>query len=492
MRRMHEVSGRSASITLEPWEANVTSNPIERPKRGGFIISAAAAVIMIWATLAFAGLSDPAYQEGFGKDATGGAGKPTYHITSSAATGAGSFSSAIYAQWNGQNLIHDVNVVFDVDTFTTSQTTYIGSNVTIDGCANGRNGVIFDHGGVGDVNGAPSQPPAKRGIVLSDGSNNVIIRCINFIGYGWPSIEKTDPTHAQPEYNFIWLAGGSYANGGTISNVLIDRCTFTRTTNKAFDVTNGGNFTSTTTNVTFQRNLIHDNSLASHVKYADGVTTVRQNISYHHNVFVHGGERQPQIVDKIGPVDYVNNIVYTNSGDVPAYPDGGQVDAYGVRVWNTSAAGQALRLAASADTFHGDVTVNVVANAFLGDRANIVIFTDTSIPGDPSPASNAGNYVSADNYFNPSTNAPLLFNMGGASSTGATTFTPSLPWNVPNAIPLAYQVTTLTVNQLAAAMLPYVGAPNRTALDQQRINEAAAQLPGSAGLPQAPSNLTVY
>jgi hypothetical protein len=257
----------------------VTTNRVERPKLGAFIVSMVAAVIMASASCAFAGLSDPAYQEGFGKDTTGGAGKPTYTVTSSAASGPGSLMGVIYVPWTGQNLIQNVNIVFAVDTFTTDQTAYIGSNVTIDGCANGKNGVIFDHGGVGDVNGVSSQPSHYRGLVLREGSNNVIIRCLNFIGYGWSNIENTDPTHAQPEYNFIWLAVGSDSRGGTISNVLIDRNTFTRCTNKAFDVTSGGGLTGKTRNVTFQRNLIHDNALGSHIKYADGVDYVRENLS---------------------------------------------------------------------------------------------------------------------------------------------------------------------------------------------------------------------
>jgi pectate lyase len=463
----------------------VTTKVLYRPKRGAVMVSVAAAIIMLSASWAFAGLDDPAYKEGFGKDAAGGAGKPTYIVTSSAATGPGSLLGVIYSPWTGQNLIQNVNIVFAVDTFTTDQPLYIGSNVTIDGCANGKNGVVFDHGGVGDVNGKPSQPPKHRGVVLREGSNNVIIRCLNFIGYGWPSIENTDPTHAQPEYNFIWLAVGSDSPGGTISNVLIDRNTFTRATNKAFDVTSGGGLSGKTRNVTFQRNLLHDNALGSHIKYADGVNFVRENISYHHNVFAHGGERQPQIVDNVGPFDYVNNIVYTNSGDVPKYPDGGDVSPYGLRVWNTSAAGQATRFGASGDPFSGNVTVNVVANAFLGNAGNIVILTDTSISGDIAPASNAGNYVSADNYFNPATNAPVLISMNSGAQSR-----PSLPWNTPNAIPTGYQITTLPVTQLKSQMLPYVGAPSRTALDQQRLNEVAAQLPG-ASAPPPPSNLKI-
>jgi hypothetical protein len=463
----------------------VRANAIDRPS-GASIVSVAAAVILASASCVFAGLDDPAYREGFGKDATGGAGKPTYIVTSSAATGVGSFMWAVYSPWTGQNLIQNVNIVFAVDTFTTDQTIYIGSNVTIDGCANGRNGVVFDHGGVGDVNGMPSQPPARRGIVLREGSTNVIIRCLNFIGYGWSNIEKTDPKHAQPEYNFIWLAVGSDSRGGTISNVLIDRNTFTRATNKAFDVTSGGGLTGATRNITFQRNLIHDNALASHVKYANGTDTIRANISYHHNVFVHGGERQPQLVDAVGPIDIVNNVVHTNNGDMPKYPDGGDVSPYGLRAWNTSAAGQALRVGASGDTYYGNVIMNVEGNAFLGNAATVLILADTAIPGDAAPASTAKNYIAADNYFQVTTSRPNLVAMSGASTTGASSSSPALPWNTQNAISSSYQVTTrVAVSAMATQMLPYIGAPNRTALDQQRISEAAAQLPGSSTSPRS-------
>jgi hypothetical protein len=207
-------------------------------------------------------------------------------------------------------------------------------------------------------------------------------------------------------------------------------------------------------------------------------------------VFAHGGERQPQMVDAVGPIDLVNNVVYTNIGDVPKYPDGGDVSPYGLRAWNTSAAGQALRFGASGDPYFGNVRMNVVANAFLGNAGTIVILADALIPGDTSPASTAGNYISADNYFNPAANAPTLISMRSAGTNDGTVSRPALPWNTPNTIPDAYQITTLAAGQLKSVMLPYVGAPNRTALDQQRINEVAAQLPGSSA-PPPPSNLKV-
>src|SRR6266508_2305205 len=101
MKRESEVSGRSADVTFESLEGNVTTNVVNRPKLGAVMISVAAA-IMLSASWAFAGLEDPAYKEGFGKDTTGGAGKPTYVVTSSAATGAGSFQGAICSPWTGQ------------------------------------------------------------------------------------------------------------------------------------------------------------------------------------------------------------------------------------------------------------------------------------------------------------------------------------------------------------------------------------------------------
>ncbi len=469
----------------------MATNVVDCPKLGAFILMVAAVVIMASAFPAVAQVSSPTYVEGYGKDTVGGAGKPTYHVTSSAATGPGSFTWVIYQNWAG-NIIQNVNIVFDVDTFTTGEGTYIGSNVTIDGCANGKNGVVFDHGGVGDVQGSPSQPPAKRGFVLREGADNVIIRCLNFIGYGYPSIEATDPTHAQPQANFIWLSVGTDNPGGVISNVLIDRSTFTRASNKAIDITTGGGLTGRTRNVTVQRCLFHDNARVSHIKYANGTDQVREKISYHHNIFVRNAERQPQVVDTVGPFDFVNNIVYANTGDISADSSGESVDTYGIRIWNTSAYGQAGRLGASGDPYYGEATINVEGSAFLGTGGSVLLLMDSDIPGDPAPAGISTIYVSADNYFKAAPNRPELRRITRYDSQhGYISSNPSIPLNSKNSIPTQYQVVARTaVTNMVSQMLPYVGAPNRTALDTQRINEVAAQLPGSS-LPPAPSNLKV-
>jgi hypothetical protein len=117
-----------------------------------------AATVAAFASTAFAAdLGDRGYKEGFGKDATGGAGYPTYVVTSSAASGPGTFAAAFTGR--GES-ISNLTIVFAVDTFTTMTSLHIGSNVTIDGMANGKNGVVFDHGGVDDRPGVPSQRPA--------------------------------------------------------------------------------------------------------------------------------------------------------------------------------------------------------------------------------------------------------------------------------------------------------------------------------------------
>lgn len=416
---------------------------IDRPRLLGFIVPVAAAII-VSTSAAFAGLSDPNYREGFGKDATGGQGYPTCVVTSSAPSGPGTFVNCFDQRGPG-NTATNKTIVFAVSTFTSDRNVYVYQNVTIDGCANGQNGVTFDQG--------LTQPQKKRTIATMNNSQNIVIQCINFQGAGYPKINATDPTHAQPEYNFIWIAHPN------ITKVLIDRCTFVRPTNKSIDIT-GSDVKATISNVTVQRSLFYEGSVTSLVKYWH-----KRNISFHHNVFTRGGERHPQVKGDVAPFDYVNNVVYVNAGDVTNYPDGTPVSPYGLRVWNSTRAGS------PADGSWGNVSINVVANAFLGGRGTIEVMTDLG-------ASAAGVYIGPDNYCEPSSNCVAS------------------PRPTPNTIPSAYQVTVLPIDQLKAQMLPYVGAPNRTALDQQRVDEVAAVLPGSETptrrtQPKAPGNLNV-
>src|SRR5262245_3308910 len=401
----------------------MTSARIAGNKLRGVMASIATAVILVSSSAAFAAsLSDPDYKEGFGKDATGGATSATCIVSSSNQTGTGTLDACL--QRGGNQMI-----VFAVPLARLVFNRHIQSNTTIDGCANGQNGVTLD---------VPASD--KRSLVIEDPASNIVIRCLNFRSTGTPSSGVT-------EFDLLSLDG---TNGGTISNILIDRCTFVQASDGALDIT--GNVA----NVTVQRSLFYDNAITSLIKYG-----TRQNISFHHNILTHNGERNPQVKGDMRLLDFVNNVIYINDGDVPNYSDGSGVDAYGLRIWNANG---------SSDS-PGNVTINVSASAFLGNRGTITLMTD-------SGASASGVYVGSNNSCSPTSNCPAS------------------PRATPNAIPAGYAVTTLGIDQLRSQVLPYIGAPNRTALDQQRVDAVAAQLPGSSSStasspPAAPTGLTV-
>src|SRR5262245_55639960 len=83
-------------------------------------------------------LAAPAFAqiEGYGKDATGGAGRTVCTVTSGAESGSGTFDDCASS---GNRFIQ-----FAVATATVRTATHLGSNVTIDGCANGQNGVTLN------------------------------------------------------------------------------------------------------------------------------------------------------------------------------------------------------------------------------------------------------------------------------------------------------------------------------------------------------------
>jgi hypothetical protein len=109
----------------------------------------------------------------------------------------------------------------------------------------------------------------------------------------------------------------------------------------------------------------------------------------------------------------------------------------------------------------GDVrNLDFVNNAYIDPAAAIELLTG------PGGGSNAGTYIGG-NYCLPASNCPAS------------------PKATPSTIPAAYAVTTLATDQLKSQLLPYVGSPNRTQLDQQRIDGVAAVLPGDSPSPPA-------
>jgi pectate lyase len=358
-------------------------------------------------------LSNPNYREGFGKDATGGAGHPICTVISGAASGPGTFDSCFQP---GDTAVNKT-IIFAVNTVTLPGNRNISSNVTIDGCANGMNGVTVNQTG-----------DAKRGLVISGGSSNVIVRCLNLRGTGTTSSYPA-------EFDNLALDGDSPT---PISDVFIDRITSMQASDGALDIT--GNVS----DITVQRSLFYGNAITMLIKY-----DTRRNISIHHNVFTRNGERNPQIKGDMQLLDFVNNVLYLN--DVPAYPDGSDTSPYGTRVFSCGTGCDSP----------GNVIANLVNNAYIDPSAAIELLIG------PGGGSNAGTYIGG-NYCSPVSNCPAS------------------PKAAPNEIPAASAVTTLATDRLRSQLLPYVGSPNRTPLDQQRIDDVAAVLPGNSIPPPEP------
>jgi hypothetical protein len=345
--------------------------------------------------------------QGYGVSATGGAGGQVCTVTRTAATGAGSFSDCarrgnVVVQFNGPG-------PYIVD----GETTYLKSNTTIDGCANGQNGVTLD------------QPTdIHRAVVVEGPASNFVFRCLRFQGHGKVNAAST-------EFDLLGFDG----TGGAISRVLVDRCTFSGATDGATDIV--GNVT----DVTIQRSLYYANPLTMLNKYG-----ARARISIHHNVLTGNCERNPQIKGALNGFDFVSNVVGPEAN--PSLVDGesGNAwrDCYGIRIW----AGN------SASDSPGNPKGNVISNAFFGQDP-VHLQADAG-------ASLAGVYL-RDNSC-----------QGTGPYVGPC---PSSPAAAALSVPTANVVTETPTSLIRTAMLPTVGSPNRTAADQARIDAVAAALP---------------
>jgi hypothetical protein len=360
------------------------------PKTNRCVPISIAFVVSLFSTLLLSAVPASALIQGYGKDATGGAGGSVCTVTTSASSGTGSFSSCLSA---GNRTIQ-----FAVASATVGGTQYVKSNTTIDGCANGRNGVTLDQsGGTG------------RSVIIEGPVSNIIVRCMRFQGPGGAS-EGSD---------LLSLDG----IGGQISRIAIDRSTFVGAADGALDITGD------VSDVTVQYSLFYGSALTQLIKYK-----TRMRISIHHNVYTAGGERNPQIKGDATAFDFVSNVVHANTL---------VTDSYGTRLWNGNSSSDSA----------GNVQINMVANAFLGTKGNIVIQSD-------SGASASGIYIASSNYCSPASNCP-------SSPASSPRFT----------VPAANAVTVTLPGCMATAMLPTVGSPNRTTTDTQKLNAVAAALP---------------
>ena len=250
--------------------------------------------------------------EGFGASTQGGAGGSSYVVTSLADSGPGTFRDAVSSS--------DRTVTFAVEGIVELESTIriVTDNLTIDGSTAPGSGVTITAAHEG-VTGA---------LLEIRGCHDIILRHVRI----------ADAPDAQAGDNLrIW--DGAY-------NVVVDHCSFRRAGDGNIDICVDAH------DITIQWSILADTVKNSLIR------TGLRNISIHHNLFIRGDERNPQL-DDAASVDIVNNVIAHWSTN------------YGMRIRNGASA-------------------NIVKNVFLAgpgsDTGNAVV-----IEGDAGPVYMEGN-----------------------------------------------------------------------------------------------------
>ena len=341
--------------------------------------------------------------EGYGKIATGGGTNPVCLVTNVAGTGPNSFSDC--ARRGNVNVQFNSPGPYLVD----SQQTYLRSNTTIDGCANGQNGVTLDQ-----------RSDVYRGIIVEGPANNFIFRCLRFQG-----VAKSGP--ASNEHDLAALDGTS----GPISQVAFDRCTFNQATDGGLDITGD------VSDVTVQKSLFYSNPMTQLIKY-DFQGKFPRNLSIHHNVYTQNGERNPQVRGGVA-IDFVNNVVGPSKQIIDA-GNGQPYSQYGTFLWNSNTSGEGV----------GNVKANIINNIYFG----------TFDSGPNACSGSNGITICIDS----GASANNIFLSGNLCKAGPCPTSPAA-----NSNPISSQVIITPVATLLST-LGNVGSPNKTSADQTVLN----------------------
>lgn len=208
--------------------------------------------------------------EGFGTQTPGGAGGTGYEVTSLADSGPGTLRDAL----SSSNRVITFAVGGTIALETTIRVS--GHHITIDGATAPPPGITIAAAHVGVAN-ALLELKECHDIIL----RNVRIRDAPDTNYG--------------DNLRIW--DDAY-------NIVVDHCSFRRGGDGALDISDGAH------DVTIQWCIIAETVKNSLIR------TGVYNLSLHHNLYVEGDERNPQL-DDASVVDMVNNVVsdwYTNYG----------------------------------------------------------------------------------------------------------------------------------------------------------------------------------
>jgi pectate lyase len=240
--------------------------------------------------------------QGFGADTTGGAEGESYVVTSLADSGPGTFRDAVSA--SNREITFAVGGTIQLE----STVRVTGHHLTIDASAAPHPGITIT--------------AAHSGVIgaLFDirGASDMIVRHIRVI-------DAPDPE-----------AGDNLRIWDGAHDIVIDHCSFRRGGDGNLDICIDAH------DITVQWSIIAETVKNSLIR--TGLT----NISLHHNLFILGNERNPQL-DDAASVDMVNNVIY------------GWATNYGTRIRNGA-------------------TANLVKNYYIpapgSDEYNTVVITE--------------------------------------------------------------------------------------------------------------------
>jgi hypothetical protein len=342
--------------------------------------------------------------EGFGA-ATRGAGDcvehRTYRVTSLADSGAGTLREGLS---QGCRLI-----VFDVAGSIQLQSTLniAYSYVTVDGATAPAPGItLLQPLGVATTIEAMSDIGPVH---------DIIIRHLRMIGQ-----------RVAQEGVDIWGLDGQ---AHPVYNIVLDHLIGVASQDGVFDIWGR------VYNVSISWNLIMDTSGALHLSRAEDI---RENISFHHNVFAGNRERQIRIKYD-SRADYVNNVVY-------GWGWGG-CDAAGLTI----------------DTSHTvDPTINVVENVFH------------HVPG-----TGCGGPDDAIVYSGNGTDTARVFMHGNIVPAQERDSAGTVETPMP--IPAHAQVTVYPASSLGDIVVPCAGAAHKTASEQALLDRVSRAIGGHGG-----------
>lgn len=341
--------------------------------------------------------------EGFGAVTQGAASCPTapatYHVTSLADNGSGTLRDAV--SQGCRRIVFDVGGTITLQSHLRVRTSYL----TIDGSTAPAPGITI------------SQPTTQTGVMIESSStasaHDIVVHHLRHQGPGGHDDSIAD----------MWGLDGE---ANPVYNVVLDHLTLSGSNDGTMDLYGDVH------DVTISWNLVKDTTTALHLSHD---TSVRERISFHHNLFARNNERQIRMRHQNGVLDYVNNVVY----------------GWG---WEGCAA-RALDFPSGSIDDTQWPKINVEKNRYH------------HVTG--LPCGTAGNAITRDVvgkiYFDG--------NLFPAGETDATSSSPR------HAIPPAAEVTKYDASTLGDTVVPCVGTHHPTAAETTLLQQIGVALGGS-------------